>query len=77
MEVIFLKNLVRDKELDILATKLVDFKIIVICVYRSPHIDVEIFLGILDEIISKVMKKGHFLGICGSWNINALQDKYS
>jgi hypothetical protein len=31
-EVIFLKNLGRDKELEISATELVDFKIIVICI---------------------------------------------
>jgi hypothetical protein len=58
-EVIFLKNLGRDKELEISATELVDFKIIEICIYRSNS-DVKIFLGILDEIISKVMKNRLF-----------------
>jgi hypothetical protein len=48
-EVIFLKNLGSDKELEISVTELVDFKIIVICTYRSPHSDVKIFLGIMNE----------------------------
>jgi hypothetical protein len=72
--VTFLKNLRRDKELEISATELVDFKIIVICIYRSPDSDVKIFLGILDDIISKIIKKGRFLVICGDLNINLLQE---
>jgi hypothetical protein len=47
-----LKNLRRVKELEISATELVDFKIIVICIYRA-HSDVKIFLGILDEFTYK------------------------
>jgi hypothetical protein len=49
--VIFLKNLGSDKELEISATELVDFKIIVVCIYRFRHSDVKIFLGLLDIII--------------------------
>jgi hypothetical protein len=37
-EVNFLKNLGRDKELEISATKLVDFKFIVICMYVYIYI---------------------------------------
>jgi hypothetical protein len=50
-EVTFLKNLGRDKELEISAIELVNFKIIVICIHRSLHSNVKIFLGLLDEII--------------------------
>jgi hypothetical protein len=42
-EVVFLKNLGRDKELEISATELIDFKIILICICRSDS-DVKIFL---------------------------------
>jgi hypothetical protein len=70
----FLQNLGRAKELEISATELVALKIIAICIYRSPHSDVKILLGIFYEIISKVKKKGRFLVICGDWNINLLEE---
>jgi hypothetical protein len=46
-EVIFLKNLGRDKELEISTTELFDFKIIVIIIYKSPHGDVKISASLL------------------------------
>jgi hypothetical protein len=49
------------------ATEFVDFKIIVICLYRSPHGDVKIFLWILVEIISMVIKKGLFWWYVAIW----------
>jgi hypothetical protein len=70
----FLKNSRTDKEFEISATKLVEIKTIVICIYRSTHSNAKIFLGILDKIISNVLKKGRFMVICGNWNINLLQE---
>jgi hypothetical protein len=64
-EVISLKNLGKDKELEISATGLV-VVVIVICIHRSRS-DVNNFLGILDEIISKVINKGCFLVMCRDW----------
>lgn len=70
----FSKNLGRDREFEISAIELVNFKIAVICIYRSPHSDVKKFLENLEEIINKVSKKGIYLVMCGDWNINLLQE---
>jgi exonuclease III len=63
-----------DREFEISAIELVDFKIAVNCIYRSPHSDVKKFLENLEEIINKVSKKGIYLVMCGDWNINLLQE---
>jgi hypothetical protein len=39
----FLRNLGREKVIEITAIELVDFKIMIICIYRSPNSNVEIF----------------------------------
>jgi hypothetical protein len=69
--VIFLKNSGRDNEISI--TQLVGLKPIVISIHR-PHSNAKAFLTILDEIMSNVLKKGHFMVVCGNWNINPLQE---
>jgi exonuclease III len=73
-EIIFLTNLERDRVFEISAIELVDFKIIVMCIYRSPNSDEEIFLELLDEAVNKVLKGGRFLVVCGDWNISLLHD---
>jgi exonuclease III len=55
---------------EISAIEIVDFKIIVICIYRSPNSDEKTFLGLLEEVIIRVLNKGRLLVICGDWNIN-------
>jgi exonuclease III len=73
-EITFLKNLERDRIFEISAIELVDFKIIVMCIYRSPNSNEEIFLELLNEAVNKVLERGHFLVICGDWNIILLHD---
>jgi exonuclease III len=70
----FLKNLGREKVFEISAIELVDFKILVVCIYRSPNSNVEIFLQLLDEALNKMSKRGCFLVLCGDWNINLLDE---
>jgi exonuclease III len=72
-EVSSLKSLGRDKILEISAIEIVEFKIIVICIYRSPNSDEKTFLGLLEEAIIRVLNKGRLLVICGDCNINLLQ----
>ncbi|PNF17939.1 hypothetical protein B7P43_G18419 [Cryptotermes secundus] len=54
--------------------ELVDFKLILVCIYRSPHSDFYTFLEKLEIVIFKVQMKGMKLIRCGDWNINFLQD---
>jgi exonuclease III len=70
----FLRNLGREKVFEISAIELVDFKILIVCIYRSPNSNVEIFLQLLDEALNKMSKRGRFLVLCGDWNINLLDE---
>jgi hypothetical protein len=56
----FLRNLGRKKVFEISAIELVDFKITVVCIYRSPNSNEEIFLALLDEAVNKLLKRGLF-----------------
>jgi hypothetical protein len=67
-------NLGKNKVFEISAIELVDQKIIVVCIYRSPMSSAETFLELLDATINKISKKGCFLVLCGDWNINLLTD---
>jgi hypothetical protein len=64
-ELTFLTNLGREKVFEISAIELVDFKIIVVCTYRSPNSNVDNFLELLEETVNKVLLRGRFLVLCG------------
>ena len=53
-EVKYLKDLCSEKEFEISAVELVEFKCLVICISRSPHSVVYRFLGKLEALIRKV-----------------------
>jgi hypothetical protein len=63
-ELTFLTNLGREKVFEISAIELVDFKIIVVCIYiyiyRSPNSNVDNFLELLEETVNKVLLWGRF-----------------
>jgi hypothetical protein len=69
-----LKGLGSENDFDMTEVELVDFKIILVCIYRSPHSDCYTFLNKLETVICKVQMKGVKLILCGDWNINFLQD---
>jgi hypothetical protein len=56
-EFTFLRNLRREKVFEISAVGLVDFKIMIVCIYRSLNSNVEIFLQLLDEALNKIFFK--------------------
>ena len=56
------------------AVELVDFKCLVICMYRSPHSDVYRLLDKLETLIVKVQSKRRKFILCGDWSINFLWD---
>lgn len=62
----------RDKEFEISPTELVDHRIVLICIYTSPQIDVNIFLEKLVVLINRVQKRGKYLVLCRDRNINLL-----
>ena len=66
-ELKYLKDLYSEKEL-------VDFKCVVICVYKSAHTDVYSFLNRLETLSSKDQLNRKKCILCGDWNINFLRD---
>jgi hypothetical protein len=63
-----------ENDFEMTKVELVDFKFILVCIYRSPHSDFYTFLNKLEIVICKVQVKGMKLILCGDWNINFLQD---
>jgi exonuclease III len=66
----FLMNLSMQKIFEISAIELLDFKIIIVCIYRSLNSNVHNFLELLKETVNKVLLRGRFLVLCGDPNIN-------
>jgi exonuclease III len=73
-EVSYLKGLGSENDFEMTEVELVDFRIILVCIYRSTHSDFCTFLNKLETVICKVQMKGMKLMLCGDWNINFLQD---
>jgi hypothetical protein len=64
-ELPFVNNLGRESVFEISAIEVVDLKIIVVCIYRPPNSNKEVFLELLEETLNKVQKKGRLLVLCG------------
>ena len=73
-EVSQFNNLRRDKVFEISVVELLEFHIILACIYRSPESDFYDFLNKLEELIIKVYSKGKCLILCGDWNVNFLHN---
>jgi hypothetical protein len=77
-ELTFLTNIGRKTVFEISTIELVNFKIIVVCIYIyiyiSPNSNVDNFLELLEQAVNKVLLRGRFLFLCGDWNINLLVD---
>jgi hypothetical protein len=69
---IFVSKSIKTRE-EISAIEIVEFKIIVICIYRSPNSDVKTFFGLLEEAVNMVLNKSRLFMICWDWNINLFQ----
>jgi exonuclease III len=63
-----------EKEFEISAVELVDFKCLVICISRSPYSIVYGFLDKLETQIGKVQSKRKKFILCGDWNIKFQRD---
>jgi hypothetical protein len=55
-------------------TELINFKIVVACIYRTPHGAFKKCLFNLDLVTEKVYKKGRKPILCGDWNVDFLKD---
>jgi hypothetical protein len=52
------------------AVEILDYKLIIVCVCRSPDGDFSTFLRSLESVTQKVQARNKRLILCGDWNIN-------
>jgi hypothetical protein len=58
-EVYYLSRITQEKIFELLAVELLDIKVVIVCIYRSPESDIDEFLGKLEIVIeSRNIKKG-------------------
>ena len=49
------------------------YKLIIVCIYRSPDSYLEKFIEKLELVVKKLSKKNKNLLLCGDWNIDFLK----
>jgi hypothetical protein len=52
--------------------ELIDYKLYIVCIYRAPDGEIDIFLNKLETLIQKLLSKNKFLLLCSDWNIDLL-----
>jgi hypothetical protein len=70
----YIKGISKEKDFEMSAVEILDFDLIVVCVYRSPDGDFSIFIRNLELVIQKVKVSKKRLILCGDWNIHFMQD---
>jgi hypothetical protein len=53
---------------------LLDYNIVLVCIYSSPHGDLHLFLKNLEIVIKKMHLKRKRVILFGDWNINFMED---
>jgi hypothetical protein len=51
-----------------------EYKLLIVCIYRSSKEEFDKFLNKLEMLIQKLLKKDKILILCGDWNIDFLSD---
>ena len=72
-DVDYLKELGSENTSELSAVELIDFNLILVCIYRSPGGNFYEFLHKLESVICKVQSRGKRVFVCGDWNNNFLQ----
>jgi exonuclease III len=69
-ELNYIQDLNEEKEFEMLATELVDYGFIILCIYRPPDSNFQNFLKIFESIMQKTEPKKKEILMCGDWNLN-------
>jgi hypothetical protein len=67
------QGLSKEKDFELSVVELVDYKFILVCIYRSLDGDFHTFLNKLELVIQKVHSLNEKLILCGDWNINFMK----
>ena len=73
-EVNYLQGISKEKDFEMTTVEILDYKLIIVCVYSSPDDDFSTFLRSLELVIQKVQARNKRLILCGDWNINLMQE---
>jgi exonuclease III len=79
-EINYLQGISREKDFEITAMEILDYKMIIVCVCvcvcvcRSPDGDFSTFLKSLQSVIQNVQARNKWLILCGDWNTNFMQE---
>jgi hypothetical protein len=69
-----LQELCKDKDFEMSIVELLDYKTVLVCIYRSLDGDFHIFLEKLEIVIQKVQLKRKRVILYGDWNIHFMED---
>lgn len=61
-----------EKEFEICGLEITQLKLIILCIYRTPNSNINVFFRKMNETLSKFRHKQSKLIICGDFNINIL-----
>ena len=63
----------KEKDFKMTAVEILDYKLIIVCVCRSPDDDFSTFVRSLESVIKRVQARYKQLILCGDWNIRFMQ----
>jgi hypothetical protein len=73
-EIHYFAGISEEKTFEMSLTELPEYKLLIVCIYRSPDGQVDKFLDKLESVVQKLLMKGKILILCGDWNIDLLHE---
>jgi exonuclease III len=70
----YIQGISEEKDFEVSAVEIVEYNLVIVCVYRSPDGDFAIFLQKLETVIKKIIVRKKQIILCGDWNINFMQE---
>ena len=70
----YLKGISKEKDFEMTAVEILDYKLIILYMYRSRDGDFSTFLRSLESVIQKVQARNKWLILCSDWNIIFMQE---
>jgi hypothetical protein len=71
----FFENLIQEEHFEASIIELTQYNTIIICVYRTPNSNINMFIKTMDTIISKLLNEGKSIIIVGDLNIDFLGNR--
>lgn len=72
-ELPFLKDLATEKHFEICGLEIIEYRIILVCIYRTPESNINIFFDKLQVLLDKLRTFKKQIILTGDWNIDTLK----